>query len=184
VRPLPLSDLAARLWTDYCNEVERAQAPGGRYAKMKACAGRAAEKALRVAGILELFYAPQAATVTELNMRRGIAVAQWYLDESLRIFEGADAADEVSDADAIMSWAIERVRGREPRQFTLHELTQYGPGVLRPKGERAGDIRTRRDAALEYLIGAGSLFVDGASVFYWQNRKRGATIKFTVGAVQ
>ena len=165
LRKLSLSERAARLWADFCNEVERAQAPGGRYAKMKASAGRAAEKALRIAGVLELFYAPSASTVTELNMRRGVSIAQWYLDEARRIFECAEAADEVTDADDILSWA-RRSKHVKDGAFNLRDVINNGPRHLRPKGQDAARTRQRLRTALDWAI-------DSAACI-WPGMRRGS----------
>ena len=135
LRTLTLSDGAEAASLVFYNEIERAQAPGGRYVKIKPQAGRAEEQARRIAGNLELFYCPSSKTIGELNMKRGIAIARWYLEEALRVIEGETLADEVTDAEDILAWA----KGKS--SFTLNELTKYGPGYLRPKGDAADKIR-------------------------------------------
>ena len=131
LRTLPLSERADELALEFYNAVERAQRPGGCYAKVKAQAGRAEEQARRIAGNLELFYCPRATTVTELNMGRGIAAARWYLNEALRIVWDEALADEVKDAEDILTWARANA-GRDDRgapTFSLRQLAHYGPGL-------------------------------------------------------
>ena len=135
LRTLTLSDGADAAVLSFYNEVELAQAPDGKYARIRPQAGRAEEQARRIAGNMELFYFPRARAIGELSMKRGTAIARWYLEEALRVVEGASTADEVADGDAIMAWA----KGKS--SFTLNELTKYGPGYLRPKGDAADKIR-------------------------------------------
>ena len=188
LRTLTLSDGAEAASLVFYNEIERAQGPGGRYVKIKPQAGRAEEQARRIAGSLELFYCPSSKAIGELNMKRGVAIAKWYLDEALRVIEGETLADEVTDAEDILTWARSGAKCVTRNDsggltFSLRDLTQYGPGRLRPKGEQAERIRIRCRAALNYAIDAGRLYVDGSCAEAWYRGAKTGRFKFNLAAV-
>ena len=188
MRTLTLSDGAEKAALAFYNEIERAQAPGGRYVKIKPQAGRAEEQARRIAGNLELFYCPSSKTIGELNMKRGIAIARWYLEEALRIIDGETLADEVTDADDILTWARSGAKCVTRNDsggltFSLRDLTKDGPGRLRPKGEHAERIRIRCRAALNFAIDAGRLFVDGTCAEAWHKGAKTGRFTFNLSAV-
>ena len=85
--PLRVELEARKLWRAYSNEVERAQQPGAIYAELSDVAGKSAEMAGRLAGVLTLYDKPGAPTVTQKVMRNAITLARWYLNEALRITE-------------------------------------------------------------------------------------------------
>jgi Protein of unknown function (DUF3987) len=187
-RTLTLSELAEEVALAFYNEVERAQAPGGKYVKIKPQAGRAEEQARRIAGTLELFYFPSSKTIGELSMQRGIAIVRWYLDEALRVMEGETLADEVIDAESILVWARGGTKcvtsnAHGGLTFSLRDLTKDGPNRLRPKGEHAERIRLRCRAALNYAITGGRLFVDGSCADAWLKGTKGGRFTFNLAAV-
>jgi Protein of unknown function (DUF3987) len=188
LRTLPLSDGAERASLEFYNAIELAQAPGGRYVKIKPQAGRAEEQARRIAGCLELFYCPSSKAIGELNMKRGIAIAQWFLDEALRIIEGETLADEVTDAMDILTWARSGAKCVKRNDhggltFRLRDLTQFGPGRLRPKGDHAERIRIRCRAGLNYAVDAGDLYIDGSCAEAWHKGAKTGRFVFNLAAV-
>ena len=185
LRTLRLSGGAEKLAVVFYNEIERAQAPGGRYVKIRPQAGRVEEQARRIAGNLELFYSPSSKAIGELNMKRGIAIARWYLDEALRVIDGETLADEVTDAEDILTWARGGGKGVKPNghglTFSLRDLTTYGPGRLRPAGKDAERTRIRCRAALNHAIDTDRLYIDGSCAVAWlQGSKTG---RFTFNLV-
>jgi Protein of unknown function (DUF3987) len=182
LRTLTLSGPAEEVAVAFYNEIERAQAQGGKYEKIKPQAGRAEEHARRIAGTLELFYFQSAKIIGELSMQRGIAIMRWYLDEALRVIEGETLADEVTDAGDILAWArggsksVKR-NAHGGLTFSLRDLTKDGPNRLRPRGDNAERIRLRCRAALNYAIDTGRLFVDGSCADAWY--KSAKTGRFT-----
>ncbi len=182
---LKLSDGAEELAMAFYNEIERAQAPRGRYVKVTAQAGRAEEQARRIAACLELFYYPSSNKIGEHNMACGITLARFFLDGALRITEGETLADEVTDADEIIKWARSGAKCVTRNDyggltFSLRDMTTYGPGQLRPKGDNAERIRARCRAALNFAIDAGRLFVDGRCAEAWDKGKKTGRLVFNL----
>jgi hypothetical protein len=188
LRTLTLSGHAEEVAVAFYNEIERAQAQGGKYEKIKPQAGRAEEQARRIAGTLELFYFQSAKIVGELSMQRGIAIVRWYLDEALRVIEGETLADEVTDAGDILAWArggskcVKR-NAHGGLTFSLRDLTKDGPNRLRPKGDNAERIRLRCRAALNYAIDTGRLFVDGSCADAWHKGAKTGRFTFNLGPI-
>jgi Protein of unknown function (DUF3987) len=158
--------------------------------KIKPQAGRAEEQARRIAGNLELFYCPSSKTIGELNMKRGVSIARWYLEEALRVIEGETLADEVTDAEDILAWARSGAKcvtrndhGVLGLTFSLRAMTQYGPNHLRPKGDQADRIRNRCRAALQHAIDTGRLYVDGECALAWLSGSKTGRFKFNLAAV-
>jgi hypothetical protein len=184
---LGLSDGAEKLGEAFYNEIERAQAPRGRYVKVTAQAGRAEEQARRIAGNLELFYCPSSKTIGEHNMAGGIAIARWYLGDALRIIEGERLADEVTDADAIIKWARGGAKcvtrnDHGGLTFSLRDMTKDGPNHLRPKGDNAERTRMRCRAALNFAINSGRMYVDGKFADAWNKGAKTGRFTFNLPA--
>jgi hypothetical protein len=188
LRTLTLADGAEKAALAFYNEIERAQAPGCKYVKIKPQAGRAEEQARRIAGSLELFYFPKAKAIGELNMKRGIAIARWYLGEALRVIEGGTLADEVTDAHAIIEWARSGAKcvtrnAHGGLTFSFRDLTKDGPNHLRPKGDNAERTRARCRAALHFAIDGGRMFVDGSCAEAWSKAAKNGRFIFNLPAV-
>jgi hypothetical protein len=137
---------------------------------------------------LELFYFPTTKVIGELNMKRGIAIARWYLEEALRVIEGETLADEVTDAEAILTWARGGAKcvtrnAHGGLTFSLRDLTKDGPSRLRPKGEHSERIRIRCRAALNYAIDEGRLFVDGSCADAWHKGAKMGRFTFNLATV-
>ena len=187
LRTLTLSGSAEELAVAFYNEIERAQAQGGKYEKIKPQAGRAEEHARRIAGTLELFYSQSARIISELSMQRGMVIMRWYLDEALRVIEGETLADEVTDAGDILAWArggsksVKR-NAHGGLTFSLRDLTKDGPNRLRPRGDNAERIRLRCRAALNYAIDTGRLFVDGSCADAWLKGVKTGRFTFSLAA--
>jgi hypothetical protein len=101
---LTLTDEARAVWRDYAKTVERGQAKGEPYETIRGWAGKCAEQAARVAAILTLFTDPTATTVGLEAMRAGIAVANWYLHEWLRVSGVVEPQPEVTLASRVLEW--------------------------------------------------------------------------------
>jgi Protein of unknown function (DUF3987) len=186
-RDVELSPEARKEWFEFRREVEDEQAKGGRYECLKeiGTAVRAPQHAGRIALILALIEDHKAAAISGDVIRRSITLARWYLDERLRLLETASVADEVHYAEVLIEWAVQRVKGREPRYFTLNELNKFGPRHLRPQKLADGRPDTsRRDSALNSLIRDARLYVVGSSALAWQRRTPGVKIEFNVPVVQ
>ena len=131
---------ARKLWRAYSNEIERAQQPGALYAELSEVAGKSAEMAGRLAGVLTLYEKPGATTVTAKVMTNAITVARWYLNEALRIAETGMLRPDIVDAIELLEWL-------QSQPATSHAigLLLYGPNRMRGKAQTRPDpSRPRR----------------------------------------
>ena len=126
---LVLSQPAHRVWVDLLNEVERDARPGGRFAGLTDVAGKAAEQAARIAGILAIVDQVDATEIDERTMRRGCDLARWYLAEALRLTRSAPEALEVTAGDALLEW----LRASGQREVSGRDVQRFGPPILRKK---------------------------------------------------
>ena len=123
---LRLDPEARKLWIDYSNEIERAQRPKAPYADLTDVAGKSAEMAGRLAGVLTLYDKPGASIVSAKTMRNAITLARWYLNEALRIAETGMLRPEIVDATELLKWLRDNPEHRS-RSGILH----FGPRRLR-----------------------------------------------------
>jgi hypothetical protein len=128
--PLQVNPEARKLWRAYSNEVENAQKPDAVYAEFADVAGKSAEMAGRLAGVLTLYDKPGATTVTEKVMHNAIAIARWYLNEALRINETGMLRPEIVDATELLKWLR-----KNPQHRTKQALLQNGPSRMRRKAD-------------------------------------------------
>ena len=138
--PLQPDAEARRLWSSYSAEIEDAQKPDARYAGFSETAGKSAEMAGRLAGVLTLYEKPGATTVTAKTMKSAITLARWYLDEALRIAEAGMIQPVIADAVELLAWLR-----AYPQHRTRSALLIYGPRRLRSKLRLDPVLRTLQD---------------------------------------
>ena len=84
-RVLELSDEARAVWIYFHDAIEREQKRGKRYANLRDFAGKAPEQAARIAGILSIVEDRDANEIDGDAMFRGCEIAEWHLNETLRL---------------------------------------------------------------------------------------------------
>jgi hypothetical protein len=128
--PLQADPEARKLWSAYSNEIERAQQPGAAYAELTDVAGKSAEMAGRLAGVLTLYDKPGATTVSAKTMQSAIAIARWYLNEALRIAQAGMLRPEIVDASELLVWLRKNTQHR-----TKKSILQHAPYRMRSKAK-------------------------------------------------
>ncbi len=107
-RLLGLSPGARDRLTDFADEVEGRQAPGGDLEDVRAFASKAAEQAARLAGVLTLYEAHDAAEVSAEHMANGIALARFYLREAARVMAVSAISQETLQLEQLRRWLINK----------------------------------------------------------------------------
>ena len=153
-KPLRVEPEARKLWRAYSNDVERAQQPGAIYAELSDVAGKSAEMAGRLAGVLTLYDKPGATLVTEKVMRDAITLARWYLNEALRITETGMLRPEIVDAIELLKWFR-----ANPQHRSRSGVLLYGPNRLRSKLRLEPILRILADHNLIVLPKRGAIHV-------------------------
>jgi len=123
--PLACSADARALWIGFHDHAEAAISDGGEWRTIRAFGAKAAEHAGRLAAVLTA-YAGQAEVSAEL-MACGIALAQHYAAEMLRLKGGAAITPELKQARLLLEWW----QGRPDPRAHLAEIYQFGPNSLR-----------------------------------------------------
>jgi hypothetical protein len=135
-RLLPLDPDARTLLVKYSDFIEAAQAPRGHLSHVTGHASKSAEQAARIAGVLTLWRDLNASTVTAQDMRDGIALAQFYLSEAVRLADAAAVSQEIDRAEALRKWLLESWTHPE---ILTRDVVRRGPNAIResPKARAA-----------------------------------------------
>lgn len=142
-RALRLTDAAKAAWIELHDAVERAMRDGGRFACVKPWASKAAEQALRIAGVLTLLENPAATTIDAATVQRAGDIALWHLGEAVRLAGTATLSEEVLDAEALLKWCHDT--GRD--LLASSEALRLGPNRIRELDSF--------NQAVDVLVGAG-----------------------------
>jgi hypothetical protein len=153
-KPLRVELEARKLWRAYSNEIERAQQPDAIYAELSDVAGKSAEMAGRLAGVLTLYDKPGATVVIAKVMRNAIAIARWYLNEALRINETGMLRPEIADAIELLRWLREH-----PQHRTKTAILQNAPYRMRGKANLDPLLRILADHNLVAMPKRGPIHV-------------------------
>ncbi|MDH4378374.1 MAG: DUF3987 domain-containing protein [Vampirovibrionales bacterium] len=134
---ISLSHEAKRLYMKFYEVVEAQQGKEGLYNSFKAFASKAPEQALRIAAVLTLFNDTEAKTIAGETMHSGIILAQYYLDEALRVSERARVDSNVLLAQKLLDWLIKEGK----TSIDLKTVYQRGPNPLRSKDMALNALR-------------------------------------------
>ncbi len=126
-RELPLSPSAKDLFIGFYDTVETQNGPGGPLDAIHGWASKAAEHALRIAGVLELTENLDAPAISPECMTGGIALAEFYMGEVARVAGVAAVPPEILLAEELLEW----LRGRQEEIFTSKLIMQFGPSQIR-----------------------------------------------------
>jgi hypothetical protein len=111
----------------FYNWIETSQAAGGEFEFHREWAGKAAEHACRIAGVLTLVDDPEAPTVHHQNLSNGIILAEFYVREYVRLVGAAQVSEDVQDAQLLLDW----IKAKKYSQLTPRKVVQFGPYRLR-----------------------------------------------------
>ena len=136
-RQLPLTSDTRALLVGYADAIEVQQWAGGSLAHVTGYASKSAEQAARIAAVLTLWQDLHAPVVTLQAMGWGIALAQFYLGEAVRLSDAANLSVETRQAEALRVWLLQSWpklasgQGRDPATITPKDVVQFGPNALR-----------------------------------------------------
>ena len=151
-RPVTMSDDAQALWVEFYDEAERQQGKGGALASATAWASKAAEHAARIAAVVAIMGDRDAIEVCADDMMGGIAVADFYMGEHVRLMGQLADHHRLKLLHDLLQWLRDRgakVRRGEVQQFTprhLRDLKAEGLNPLLADLQKRGYIRPQGDA--------------------------------------
>ena len=141
---LYLGDDAHRYWVEYFNFVEAAQRKNGPYEYHTAAASKSAEQAARIAGVLTLINLDDPNEVGLVDIERGIKIAQWFLDESLRLSGHLSISKSQQNAASLLEWLRElEINNETP--LKVADLLKFGPRPIRKKRDRDDAVKILAD---------------------------------------
>ena len=133
---LHLSDRANRLFRDFYNEIEDRLKPENDLAEIKGYAARIPEQALRIAGVLILFFYGCDLTkkIGEKSMRAGIEIARFFLDEYKLLSEITVVDEILIDAEQLKQWIKKNTIQNDAGRFVYSsQILTHGPMPARRK---------------------------------------------------
>ncbi len=126
LRPGPA---AYEMWVAFHDHIEALMLDGRELSSIRGIAAKAAEHAARLAGVQALVEDLQIGVLQSRHIEAGIELAQFYLTEALRLFDGAAEKPELRLAEKALAWG----RAQPECRFLLADLYQRGPNPLRSK---------------------------------------------------
>jgi hypothetical protein len=153
---LDLSPEGRELWIEFHDAIETQMGPDGALAGLRDVAGKAAEQAGRIAGVLQIVDDAMASTIEADAMARACELADWHLREAARLAIEAQMSREMRDAQILLDWL--RRSGLET--VTAATMQKSGPGPLR--------VKARLDPALNALEEHGWLIPADVSRRAWR----------------
>ena len=127
-RRLELEDTAIAEWEHFANHVETLLGESGPLRPIGGFAGKMAEHAARIAGVLELVENIHAEAISVDNLRRAIALVEFYAGETLRLFEAGAVRPELQRAEALRSWLLQKWPNA---LISTRDIVQRGPNQIR-----------------------------------------------------
>jgi hypothetical protein len=127
-RVLPLSPEARCLWIGFYHHVEQRIQPGGELDPVRGLANKLPEHAAKLAAVLTLVRDINAGEVARAEMESGIALAQHYAVEALRLFDASRVSGQLHDAQRLLDWL--RANWSAPT-VSLPDIYQRGPNSIR-----------------------------------------------------
>jgi hypothetical protein len=133
-RPLPLLPEARRLLILFGDYIEKAIAPGGPLEPVRGLANKLPEHAARLGAVLSVVRDLDSAAISAEEIRAGIALAEHYAAEALRLFGASRANAELRLAQKLLDWLL--------RQWTEPAVSL--PDIYQRSLNAIGDQATAR----------------------------------------
>jgi hypothetical protein len=137
-RTLPFSYEARCIWTGFHDHVEVRLGSGGELEPVRGLANKLPEHAARISAVLTLAEDIHAGEVSHVKMEAGIAVAQHYAAEALRLFGAGRISGDLYEAQKLLTWLL--TCWPEP-QVSLPDIYRRGPNSIR-EAKRARRVVT------------------------------------------
>lgn len=125
-RELCIGPAALEAWTAFYNETECEQATGRSLEGVRGFAGKVADHAARIAGVLAMVSDPRTYEVDEASMRGAIAIANFFLLEHLRLTGASIENAHLDRLRLLIDW----LRTRGP-SVSAKEILQHSPRAVR-----------------------------------------------------
>jgi hypothetical protein len=125
-----MSPAAQAAWVEFDAHLEPMRAPGAELHEISGFANKLPEHAARIAAVLQVFDDPEAEELSAEYLARGIALAEYYASEALRLHDATRIGVELKEAEKLRQWLA--AKWDQPH-VTVQSLQRYGPGSMREK---------------------------------------------------
>ncbi len=155
-RALVLSARARLFWVGFHDHVETRLGAGGELEPVHGLANKLPEHAARLAAVLTLVADINASEISAGEMEAGIALAQHYAAEAMRLFGASRVSGDLREAQRLLEWL--RTAWTEP-VVSLPDIYQRGPNAIRDKAHARRAVTLLVDHG--WLVAAPAGDVDG-----------------------
>lgn len=152
-RPLPLSADAAKTWEEFVGHVEGQMGPGGSLEPIKGLANKLPEHAARLAAVRTLVGDIISMEIDDEDMKGGIALAEHYAAEALRIFEVSKVSVDLLLAQRLLDWMHQHW---SEKAISLPDIYQRSLNAIRDKATAAKLVRILVDHGWLLAIPGGA----------------------------
>lgn len=139
-RALQLSNDAQTMWIAYHDNIESQIGPSGALSPIVGLANKLPEHAARLAAVLTVCEQANASEIGADTMADGIALAEHYRSEALRLFEGG-----ATDPDLILAQKVLDFMRERGGIVSLRAIYQFGPNAARDKATAQHIMRILED---------------------------------------
>ncbi len=153
-RSISLSVAAREAWIGFADHVEREVAPNGGLDAVRGLANKLPEHAARLAAVLTLVKGIDAEEVSESEMAAGIALAEHYGVEALRLFGCAQVNSDVRLAQRLLDWLLGT--WSEP-YISLPDIYQRSLNAISDKATAAKPVAILEDHGWLIKMPAGAV---------------------------
>lgn len=153
--PLKMTDDARQRWIALSDYVDAALKPGFDLSEITGFASKIAEHAARIGGVLTVYDDPAVEYLDRHHLEHGIALANFYASETIRLFSVSSVRAELKQAETLLN-LLQR-SWHEPH-VTIRVILRRGPKPIRDKAmaerlvailEAHGWLWARDDAIVE-----------------------------------
>lgn len=164
---LSLTPEARMALSSFASEVERAMGVGGKYERIRAFGSKAVEHAIRLAGVMAVFQAPNTMVVEANVVHDAIRLIKWYIGENLRLANAASISAEMAEAERLRQWLVGDARGNakawSEQLISARDALQKGPV--------RGDVRRVRKLFAILQENGWLVSVEGGGYVMGEHRK-------------
>jgi hypothetical protein len=153
-RLLPLSPNARRLTGKFADHVEKELAPNGALEVVRGFANKLPEHAARLAAVLTMIRDIDAGELISDEMEAGIALAEHYAAEALRLFGASRINTDLRLAQRLLDWLLNQ--WTEPN-ISLPDIYQRSLNAVGDKGTAAKLVSILEDHGFLVRINQGAV---------------------------
>lgn len=135
---LEITPEAEAVWIRFHDHVERQNTPNGDMAGIGDFASKVAEHAARLAAVIAVTMDPDTREIGEEAMRHGVALADYFLGEALRMALARRTDPKLVKAELMLKW----MQAKNEPEIRLSVILTHGPRPLRTKAAADEAIQT------------------------------------------